>query len=179
MTRTTKARVRARGRFTRRTTNLELDHLILESLAFFPNDVVDRDADVLKPHLQTKAVPCPQVSSRNLQARRWRKLRTCVVSEDLMPSLEKRGATVTPGATMGTHIMDLFSWIPPSPVFASRHIQSAWVPFVVHILPPLITYSSPSRTAVVLIAATSEPAPTSLTWPRWPSSVCIVGAAST
>lgn len=36
-------------------------------------------------------------------------------------------------------------------VFARRQIQSAWVPFVVHIFPPLITYSSPSLTAFVLI----------------------------
>lgn len=36
-------------------------------------------------------------------------------------------------------------------VFARRHIQSAWLPDVIHILPPLMTYSSPFFTAVVLI----------------------------
>lgn len=80
-----------------------------------------------------------------------------------MPSLAKRGATVMPGRSMGTQMRDLFSWMAPSPVFASKQIQSACVPLVVHILPPLMTYSSPSRTAVVLMAATSDPAPTSLT----------------
>lgn len=36
-------------------------------------------------------------------------------------------------------------------MFARRHIQSAWLPDVIHILPPLMTYSSPFFTAVVLI----------------------------
>ena len=37
----------------------------------------------------------------------------------------------------------------------------ACVPFVVHILPPLMMRSSPSSTALVLMLATSDPAPTS------------------
>ena len=37
---------------------------------------------------------------------------------------------------------DLFLWAGPSLVLASIHIQSAWVPFVIHILLPLMTRSS-------------------------------------
>ena len=40
----------------------------------------------------------------------------------------------------------------------SRHNQSAWVPLVIHIFDPLITHSSPSRTARVRMPATSDPA---------------------
>jgi len=56
-----------------------------------------------------------------------------------------------PGRFIGRHMRDLFRWGGPSLVFASRHIQSAWHPDVVHILPPFMTYSSPFLTAVVLI----------------------------
>ena len=34
---------------------------------------------------------------------------------------------------------DLFEWPGPSDVFARQHIQSACMPFVIHIFPPLIT----------------------------------------
>ncbi len=40
----------------------------------------------------------------------------------------------------------------------SRHNQSAWVPLVIQSLLPLMTHSSPSRTARVRNPATSEPA---------------------
>ena len=42
-------------------------------------------------------------------------------------------------------------------VRVSRMIQSASWAIVVHIFAPLITHSSPSSTALVLIDATSEP----------------------
>ena len=80
-----------------------------------------------------------------------------------MPSLSSFFTTSTPLVFIGRQISDLFLCTGPSPVLASRHIQSAWVPLVVHILPPLITQSPPTRRAVVLIEATSEPAPTSET----------------
>lgn len=56
-----------------------------------------------------------------------------------------------PGRFIGRHMRDLFRWGCPSLVFASRHIQSAWHPDVVHILPPFMMYSSPFLTAAVLI----------------------------
>jgi hypothetical protein len=40
---------------------------------------------------------------------------------------------------MGTQISDLLRWTWSSLVLASRQIQSAWVPLVIHILPPLMT----------------------------------------
>ncbi len=39
----------------------------------------------------------------------------------------------TPGSFMGTMIRDLLRWAFPSLVLASRHIQSAWREFVIHI----------------------------------------------
>ena len=42
-------------------------------------------------------------------------------------------------------------------------MKSARVPLVIHILLPLMTYSSPTRRAVVRMLATSEPQPGSLT----------------
>ena len=78
-----------------------------------------------------------------------------------MPSLSSFLAIWTPLVFMGTTISDLFLCAWPSPVLARRHIQSACAPLVVHILPPLITQSPPTRRAVVLIEATSEPAPVS------------------
>src|SRR5882757_10830779 len=87
----------------------------------------------------------------------------CAVSELRMPSLSSFFTTCTPLVFIGTQISDLLRCAEPSPVLASRHIQSACVPLVVHILPPLITQSPPTRLAVVLIEATSEPAPTSET----------------
>ena len=89
--------------------------------------------------------------------------KVCTVSEARMPSLSSFLAMVMPLVFIGTMISDLFLCAWPSPVLASRHIQSAWAPLVVHILPPLITQSPPTRLAVVLIEATSEPAPVSET----------------
>src|SRR5713226_7366282 len=90
-------------------------------------------------------------SSRNIWA----------VAELRMPSLSSFFTTYTPLVFIGTQISDLLRWAEPSAVLARGHIQSACVPLVDHILPPLITQSPPTRRAVVLIEATSEPAPTS------------------
>src|SRR5467141_2692741 len=95
-----------------------------------------------------------------------------------MPSLSSFLATCTPLVFIGRQISDLFLWTAPSPELAKRHIQSAWVPLVVHILPPLITQSPPTRLAVVLIEATSEPAPDSDTPMQATASPLIAGARS-
>ena len=63
----------------------------------------------------------------------------CAVSELRMPILSSFFATWTPLVFIGREISDLFLCTGPSPVLASRHIQSACGPLVVHILPPLIT----------------------------------------
>lgn len=73
--------------------------------------------------------------------------------EQLLEASNKRHqltpAAPLPGRFMGKQISDLFLWGGPSLVLARRHIQSAWVPLVVHIFPPFITYSSPFLTALV------------------------------
>ncbi|MCY1311845.1 hypothetical protein D9M70_622050 [compost metagenome] len=44
-------------------------------------------------------------------------------------------------------------------VRATTSTRSAWWPLVMKVFEPLMTYSSPSRTARVLIACRSEPVP--------------------
>ena len=56
-----------------------------------------------------------------------------------MPILWILRSTDTPFVFMGMMISDLFLCGLPSPVLARQHIQSACVPLVIHILPPLIT----------------------------------------
>ena len=57
-----------------------------------------------------------------------------------MPSLADLAcATLTPLVFIGTQISDLFLCAAPCQVLASRHIQSACRPLVIHILPPLMT----------------------------------------
>ena len=63
----------------------------------------------------------------------------CAVSDECMPSLSSFRAMLTPLVFIGTQISDLLRCFGPSPVLASRQIQSAWVPLVIHILPPLMT----------------------------------------
>ena len=58
---------------------------------------------------------------------------------------------------------DIPLYVVPGDVRARRHIQSACTPLVMNILLPLITYSSPTRSALVRIDATSDPAPGSVT----------------
>ncbi len=85
------------------------------------------------------------------------------VSEERLPSLSSVRETRTPGVAVSTTICDIPWWPPASQVRASKHSQSACVPLVMYILLPLMTHSSPSRTARVRIEATSEPAPASVT----------------
>ena len=59
------------------------------------------------------------------------------------------------------------SWRASGSVFATRTMKSARGPLVMKVFEPLITYSSPSRIALVRIPATSEPAPGSVI-PRQP-----------
>ena len=95
-----------------------------------------------------------------------------------MPSLSSVHSMRTPAASIGTQMSVLLACAGVAPsalVLASRHIQSACAPLVIHILPPLITKSSPRVAAVVRIAATSEPAPTSLTPRHGTRSPRIVG----
>ena len=81
-----------------------------------------------------------------------------------------------PLASIGTTIIDLFLCGAPSEVLASKQHQSAFIALVIHILLPLMTKSSPSRRAVVLSAATSEPPPGSLTPKQPTTSPAIDGA---
>ena len=68
-----------------------------------------------------------------------------IVEEDLRgvgrahADLVELARDLTPLLFIGTQISDLLRWFGPSPVLASRQIQSAWVPLVIHILPPLMT----------------------------------------
>ena len=56
-----------------------------------------------------------------------------------MPIFRIFFATVTPLLFIGRQIGVLFLFGAPTDVFANKHIQSACVLLVVHILPPLIT----------------------------------------
>ncbi len=56
-----------------------------------------------------------------------------------MPILSSRFETWIPLVFIGTQISVLLRCGSASEVLASRHIQSACVPLVVHILPPLMT----------------------------------------
>ncbi len=75
-----------------------------------------------------------------------------------MPIFCRRFSRITPGRSIGTRNRVM----PPCPASGSVLVTStiAWArwPLVMNVLEPLITYSSPSRTARVLIPATSEPA---------------------
>ena len=59
------------------------------------------------------------------------------------------------------------SWRASGSVFATRRMKSARGPLVMKVFEPVITYSSPSRIALVRMPATSEPAPGSVI-PRQP-----------
>ena len=54
------------------------------------------------------------------------------------------------------------SWRALGSVLATRTMKSARGPLVMKVFEPLITYSSPSRIALVRMPATSEPAPGSV-----------------
>ena len=85
------------------------------------------------------------------------------VSLDHMPSFSSLRDTATPGMSVGTTMSDMPREPGSSEVRASRQSQSACVPFVMYSLAPLMTHSSPSRTARVRMPATSLPASGSVT----------------
>ena len=88
--------------------------------------------------------------------------RMTAVSEPLMPSLCSSRSTVTPGCSRGT-TNDLIA-ARPCDLSSVAH-TTMWVarePAVTKIFSPLITYSSPSRVAVVDTAAESDPKPGSV-----------------
>jgi hypothetical protein len=84
------------------------------------------------------------------------------VSEARMPSLCSSRSTRMPGVPLGT-TKDLIAARPSSlSRVAQTTMWSARSPEVTKIFSPLRTYSSPSRTAVVLMLAESEPVPGSV-----------------
>ena len=83
--------------------------------------------------------------------------RISAVSEARMPSLCSSRATVTPGCSRGT-TKDLIAARPALlSTVAHTTMWSAREPEVTKILVPLRTHSSPSRVAVAVTAAESEP----------------------
>src|SRR4029453_13311065 len=80
------------------------------------------------------------------------------VSVARWPILSRCFSTVTPSSEVGTTNAES----PLCPLLLSVEAkttsQSAWPAFVMNIFEPLMTYSSPSRTAVVWIPETSDPA---------------------
>jgi hypothetical protein len=65
------------------------------------------------------------------------------------------------------------SWRASGSVFATSRMKSARGPLVMKVFEPVITYSSPSRIALVRMPATSEPAPGSVI-PRHPILVPLI-----
>ena len=91
-----------------------------------------------------------------------------------MPSLSSFCGVDSPGVPRST-TNALMPLLPAAvSVFAYTIMTSAPGAFVIHIFDPLSTYSSPSRTAVVRMLTTSEPAPASLIAraPRSPDPQC-------
>ena len=74
------------------------------------------------------------------------------------PILSRCFSTVTPGASIGTMKADRPRWPLVGSVFAKTTVHAAWPAFVMKVFDPFRTYSSPRRSAVVLMRATSEPA---------------------
>ena len=75
------------------------------------------------------------------------------------PILSRCFSIVTPGASIGitSAVSPLWPWV--RSVETKQTIQDAWPAFVMNILEPLTTYSSPRLVAVVWIPETSDPAP--------------------
>ena len=74
------------------------------------------------------------------------------------PILSRCFSTVTPGASIGTMNAERPRWPFVGSVFAKTTVHAAWPAFVMNVFEPLRTYSSPRRSAFVLMRATSEPA---------------------
>lgn len=84
------------------------------------------------------------------------------MSEQSQPIFSSLRETVKPGVPRSTTMSEI-PWAPASPVRTTVVTKSARQPEVMKVLAPLMTYSSPSRTAVVRIPATSEPPSGSVT----------------
>src|SRR4029450_2659978 len=71
---------------------------------------------------------------------------------------------LTPGVSVGTRNIenDLYGWVSASPVRAITTRKSAIEAFDENHLWPLMTHSSPSRTALVVSSVGSAPAPGSV-----------------
>ena len=80
------------------------------------------------------------------------------VSVERWPILSRCFSTETPGASIGTMKADRPRWPLLGSVLAKTTVQAAWPAFEMNVFEPLRTYSSPRRSAVDLIRATSEPA---------------------
>ena len=78
------------------------------------------------------------------------------------PILSRCFSTVTPGASIGTMNAERPRCPFVGSVFAKTTVHAARPAFVMNVFEPLRTYSSPRRSAVVLMRATSEPASGSL-----------------
>jgi hypothetical protein len=87
---------------------------------------------------------------------------TDVVELARMPILSSCGPMLTPSMSRVTMNAPRFARSSATPVFANTVKKSAMPPLVIHSLLPLMIQSSPSRVAVVLIDAASEPAPGSV-----------------
>ena len=91
-----------------------------------------------------------------------------------MPIFSSSAETLKPGtfspfsSRRSTTNRVIPAWRSSGSVLATRTMKSARGPLVMKVFEPLITYSSPSRIAVVRIPATSEPAPGSVI-PRLPT----------
>ena len=84
------------------------------------------------------------------------------VSVARWPILSRCFSSWTPGVSMGTTNADIPRWPLLGSVFANTTVQAARPAFVMKVFDPFRTYSSPRRSAVVFMRATSEPASGSL-----------------
>ena len=94
--------------------------------------------------------------------------KSSAVSAAWVPSFRNRRPVRKPGVWVGTTISEMPP-LPAPPVRQAVVTKSAMEPLEMKILEPLISHSPPSRSARVASAATSEPAPGSVT-PSAPTS---------
>ena len=101
--------------------------------------------------------PLPTSPSTFAAGTRTSSSTTVVVEEARIPILSSCGPVETPFMSRVT--MNAVMWPrPSSEVFMNTVKKSAIPPFVIQSFSPFRTHSSPSRTAVVLMLAASEPA---------------------
>ena len=84
------------------------------------------------------------------------------VVEPEMPIFGSSRATANPGASFSTTNAEMPGWPADGSVFAKTVYRCATPAFVMKRFEPSRTYSSPSRRAVVRMAAESEPDPASV-----------------